>query len=57
MRKTFATIAYDNSGGDAVLTARVTGHSNPTQLMAYIGRAPATEQSVWDGVCEALAVR
>ncbi len=57
MRKTFATIAYDNSGGDAVLTARVTGHSNPTQLMAYIGRTPATEQSVWDGVCEALAVR
>ncbi len=57
MRKTFATIAYDSSGGDAALTARVTGHSNPTQLMTYIGRTSATEQSVWDGVCEALAVQ
>ncbi len=57
MRKTFATIAYDQSGGDAALTARVTGHSNPTQLMVYIGRTPATEQSVWDGVCEAFAAR
>ncbi len=55
MRKTFATIAYENSGGDAALTARVTGHSNPAQLMTYIGRTPATEQSVWDGVCEALS--
>jgi integrase len=57
MRKTFATIAYENSGGDAALTARVTGHSNPAQLMTYIGRTPATEQSVWDGVCEAFAPR
>ncbi len=55
MRKTFATIAYDNSGGDAALTARVTGHTNSSQLMAYIERTPATEQSVWDGVCKALA--
>jgi integrase len=55
MRKTFATIAYDNSGGDAALTARVTGHTNSSQLMAYIGRMPATEQSVWDGVRQALA--
>lgn len=57
MRKTFATIAYENSGGDAALTARVTGHSNPAQLMTYIGRIPATEQSVWDGVREAFAAR
>jgi integrase len=57
MRKTFATIAYDRSGGDAALTARVTGHRNPTQLMSYIGRTPATEQSVWDGVREAFAGR
>jgi len=55
MRKTFATLAYDRSGGDAALTARVTGHSNPSQLMAYIGRTPATEESVWDGVRDALA--
>ncbi len=57
MRKTFATIAYENSGGDAALAARVTGHSNPAQLMTYIGRTPATEQSIWDGVREALAPR
>lgn len=50
MRKTFATVAYDNSGGDPVLTARITGHSNPSQLMAYIGRKPATERKVWDAV-------
>lgn len=54
MRKTFAAIAYDHSGGDAALTARVTGHSNPSQLMAYIGRTSATEESVWDGVRDAL---
>jgi len=57
MRKTFATIAYEHSGGDAALTARVTGHRNPAQLMTYIGRTPATEQNVWDGVCDALAPR
>ena len=50
MRKTFATVAYDNSGGDPVLTARVTGHSNPSQLMAYIGRKPASEERVWAAV-------
>ena len=50
MRKTFATVAYDNSGGDPVMTARITGHSNPSQLMAYIGRKPATEQKVWTDV-------
>jgi integrase len=55
MRKTFATIAYDHSGGDAALTARVTGHRNSTQLMAYIGRTPATEETIWSGVCKAFA--
>ena len=55
MRKTFAAIAYDHSGGDAALTARVTGHSNPSQLMTYIGCTPATEESVWEGVREAFA--
>jgi len=55
MRKTFATIAYEHSGGDAALTARVTGHRNPAQLITYIGRTPATEESVWNGVREALA--
>jgi integrase len=50
MRKTFATIAYDNSGGDPVTTARVTGHTNPSQLMAYIGRKPASELNIWTAI-------
>ena len=54
MRKTFATIAYDNSGCDPVLTARVTGHSNPSQLLAYIGRKPASEIKVWDALGKAF---
>ena len=49
-RKTFATVAYDNSGGDPVMTARITGHSNPAQLMAYIGRKTASEQKIWNDV-------
>jgi len=52
MRKTFATVAYDNSGGDPVTTARVTGHSNPSQLLAYIGRKPASELNIWDAVAK-----
>ena len=55
MRKTFATIAYDNSGGDPVVTARVTGHSNPSQLLAYIGRKPASEMKVWHGIGKAFS--
>ena len=47
MRKTFATEAYLNSGGDPVATARVTGHKNTSQLMAYIGATTATEQTIW----------
>ena len=50
MRKVFATVAYEHSGGDPVLTARVTGHSNPSQLLAYIGRKPLSEIKVWNGV-------
>lgn len=50
LRKTFATIAYDNSGGDPVTTARVTGHSNPSQLLAYIGRKPADELKIWQSI-------
>ena len=46
MRKTFATIAYESSGHDPVATARITGHSNPSQLLRYIGQAPRTEQVI-----------
>ena len=55
MRKTFATIAYDNSGGDPVVTAQVTGHSNPSQLLVYIGRKPANELKVWHGIGKAFS--
>jgi len=54
MRKTFATVAYENSGGNPVLTARITGHANPSQLMAYIGIAPAAELGVWHGIANAF---
>lgn len=54
MRKTFATTAYLNSGGDPVATARVTGHSNTAQLMAYIGVTPATEKRIWDAIDKAF---
>jgi integrase len=46
LRKTFATIAYANSGSDPVATARVTGHSNPAQLLRYIGQATKTELEI-----------
>lgn len=54
MRKTFATEAYVNSGGDPVATARVTGHSNAAQLMVYIGATPATEKTIWNGIDKAF---
>lgn len=55
MRKTFATIAYENSGGDPVTTARVTGHTNPSQLLAYIGRKPQSELKVWNAIGKAFS--
>ena len=33
---------------DPVLTARITGHTNPAQLMRYIGRLSDVEANVWD---------
>lgn len=54
MRKVFATVVYDNSGGDPVATARITGHKNPAQLMAYIGRTPATEETIWHAIDRAF---
>jgi hypothetical protein len=54
MPKTFATIAYDNSGRDPRITARVTGHSNPAQLLHYIGRNSANELKVWSAVGQVI---
>jgi hypothetical protein len=34
MRKAFCIIVYENSGGDPVNAARVTGHTNPSQVDA-----------------------
>ena len=55
MRKAFATVAYQNSGGDPVATARVTGHRNPAQLMRYIGVTTATERQITRGIDRAFA--
>lgn len=54
MRKTFATVAYENSGGDPVATARVTGHSNPSQLLHYIGKTAKTEENIWNALDKAF---
>lgn len=40
----------EHSGGDPVNAARVTGHSNPSQLMRYIGQEPPTIARIWKGV-------
>ena len=50
MRKAFCTIVYENSGGDPVNAARVTGHTNPSQLMHYIGKTPPTIARIWTGL-------
>lgn len=50
MRKAFCTIIYENSGGDPVNAARVTGHTNPSQLMHYIGQTPPTIERIWKGL-------
>lgn len=50
MRKAFCTIVYENSGGDPVNAARVTGHTNPSQLMHYIGQPPPTIEKIWKGL-------
>ena len=49
-RKAFCTIVYENSGGDPVNAARVTGHTNPSQLMHYIGQSPPTIERIWKGL-------
>ena len=54
LRKTFATIAYSNSGGDPVATARVTGHTNPAQLLRYIGETSKTESEIFKAMDRAF---
>jgi len=54
MRKAFCTAAYRNSGGDPVATARVTGHSNPAQLLHYIGESTRTEREIVAGMDKAF---
>ena len=56
MRKAFCTIVYENSGGDPVNAARVTGHTNPAQLMHYIGQTPPTIEKIWKGLETTLKV-
>lgn len=46
-RKAFATAVFEAAGRDPVLASRVTGHSNPSQLLHYIRRQPAAESGVW----------
>lgn len=53
LRKAFCSHAY-NQTKDPVLTARVTGHSNPSQLMHYIGVMPDAEAAVFDGMARGL---
>lgn len=46
LRKAFCTAVFDKTK-DPVLTARITGHTNPAQLLRYIGRTPEAEAAVW----------
>ena len=55
MRKAFCTIVYEHSGGDPINAARVTGHSNPSQLMRYIGQETPTIARIWKGVEATIA--
>jgi integrase/recombinase XerD len=47
LRKAFCDYMY-NLTHDPVLTARITGHTNPAQLMRYIGRMADVEAGIWD---------
>ncbi len=53
LRKAFCDFVYENTR-DPVLTARITGHTNPAQLLRYIGRLPEVEERVWDRMAKKL---
>ncbi len=46
-RKAFCDYVYEHTR-DPVATARITGHSNPAQLMHYIGRLGEGEEAGWE---------
>lgn len=54
LRKAFCDYVYENTR-DPVETARITGHSNPAQLLRYIGRLAEGEEEVWDRMERGLA--
>lgn len=54
LRKTFATAAYEATGHDPVATARITGHSNPSQLLNYIGKSARAEEEALGKMDEAF---
>ena len=54
LRKAFCDFTYQHTH-DPVLTARITGHSNPAQLLRYINRVPEKEAAVWRDMDRDLA--
>ena len=52
LRKAFCTFAYEQTH-DPVLTCDVTGHANPANLMAYIGRERQAVEDVWSSMMRA----
>lgn len=46
LRKAFCDFVYEKTH-DAVMTARITGHSSPSQLLRYINRNSEAEDEVW----------
>lgn len=46
LRKAFCDHVYEQTR-DPAMTARITGHSNPAQLLRYINRVPEAEEAVW----------
>ena len=53
LRKAFCDYVYSMTR-DPVLTARITGHTNPAQLLRYIGRLADVEAGVWDRMASDL---
>ncbi len=53
LRKAFCDFVYENTR-DPILTSRITGHSNPAQLLRYIGRLPEVEERVWERMAKQL---
>jgi len=54
LRKAFCDYVYSFTR-DPVMCARITGHSNPAQLLRYIGRVPEAEEQVWERMARDLS--